>query len=406
MKKRLFILVGVALLLIAVVVLSVKLSSPKGEEVEVQKVEKGDVAPTVTADGLITAKVTVNISSQVMGEIQQMPFKEGARVKKGDILVEINPDTYQRDVSSGLANMNAVEVASRQAMVTLAQRKLEWDRANDLFLKGVLSTQERDNSKLALDSATLSAEQALTQVAQAKAFYQKAQDNLNKTVMRSPIDGVVTAVNAKEGETAIMGTMNFAGTVILTVSDLSEIITEVQVDEVDLPRLRLEQPALVTVDALNQKQYEGTVIEIGASAHASQTGVQSNIRQFTVKVAITKPDIELKPGITARVRLIADRRKSVLRVSLGAVRTEEKEGQQIFSVFTVEKNKVLMKVIRTGLSDDLYTEVTSGLKEGDQVVTGPYRLLRTMREGDRVRPKVVTMEELKRAKQEKKENGD
>jgi HlyD family secretion protein len=386
-RKRLFMLGGGALLVLIIIIASIAKSGPKGEEVEVQKVKRGEIAPTVTADGTITAKDTVNISSQVMGEIVAIPFKEGDRVKKGDLLVQINPDTYQRDVASAKASLDSAQVALRLSDVSLAQRQLDWDRAQDLFAKKIYSTQQRDDAKLALDQARLSAEQARTNVAQSRAYYQKAQDNLAKTTMRSPIDGVITAVNAKEGETAVMGTMNFAGTVILTVSDLSQIITEVMVDEVDFPRLKLGQPATVTVDALNGKQYEGKVVEIGASAQAATSGAQSNIRQFKVKVAILSPDEDLRPGITARVKLIADKREGVLSVPIGAIRTEEKEGNQIFFVFVADKGKVVKKVVTVGLSDDLNTEIVSGLQEGDEVITGPYRLLRTMRDGDRVKTK-------------------
>lgn len=395
-KKRWIIVAIVAVVLVAIVGASVAMGGKKGFEVEVSPCEKGDVAPTITADGIVTALNTVNISSQVMGEITALPFKEGAHVKKGDLLVQINPDTYQRDVLSGKANLDGAEVQAHQAEVTLAQRKLDWERAQDLFEKKILSVQQRDDSKLAYDQAVLGAQSAKTQVAQARAYLQKAQDNLAKTAMRSPIDGVVTAVNAKEGETAVMGTMNFSGTVILTVSDLSEIITEVQVDEADFPRLKMGQAVTVTVDALGGKKYDGKVIEIGASAKASTSGTQSNIRQFTVKVAIDKPDDQLRPGITARVRFIADKRTGVLRAPLGAIRTEEKEGSQSFFVFVSEKNKAVKKVVKTGLSDDLYTEITGGLKAGDKVVAGPYRILRTLHDGDKLKTKEIKEEDLKK----------
>lgn len=395
-KKRLWILIGIGAAVLLVIVLTALKSGPKGFEVEVMKVAKGDVSPTVTADGLITAKNTVNISSQVMGEITAIPFKEGASVKKGDVLVQINPDTYQRDVASALANMDSALVASRQAEVTLAQRRLDWNRSKDLFDQKVISVSQRDDAKLALDQAELSAKASKAMAEQARAAYQRAQDYLAKTTMRSPIDGVVTAVNAKEGETAVMGTMNFAGTVILTVSDLSEIITEVQVDEADFPRLRLGQPAVVTVDALGGKQYEGKVIEIAASAQASSATTQSNIRQFKVKVLLTKPDADLRPGVTTRVKLIADRRANVARVPIGAIRTEEKSGAQVFYVFVAEKNKAAKKTVKPGLSDDLYTEVTEGLKEGDEVIIGPYRILRTLAVGDKLKPKVVKAEEFEK----------
>jgi HlyD family secretion protein len=235
-------------------------------------------------------------------------------------------------------------------------------------------------------------------VQQAKAAYQRAQDYLAKTTMLSPINGVVTAVLAKVGETAVMGTMNYSGTVILTVSDLSQIITEVMVDEVDLPRLKLGQPAVVTVDALNGKQYDGTVIEIGASAQAASSAISSTIRQFKVKVALTKPGGEIKPGITARVRLIADKRKDVLKVPIGAIRSEEKDGQEAFYLFVAEKGAAMKKTITVGLSDDTSTEVLSGLKEGDEVITGPYSLLRTMHEGDKVKTKLVNEEDRQKAR--------
>ncbi len=393
-KKRILIVLGVVLVLVLVVVLSVVKSGSKGLEVEAIKTAKGDVAPTVTADGLITAKNTVNISSQVMGEIVAIPFKEGSTVKKGDVLVQINPDTYQRDVASAKASLDTAEVMARQADVTLVQRRKDWERAKDLFEKTIISTSQRDDAKLALDQADLAAKSARTQVEQARATYQRAQDYLAKTTMRSPIDGVVTAVNAKEGETAVMGTMNFSGTVILTVSDLSEIITEVQVDEADFPRLRMDQPAVVTVDALGGKRYEGKVIEIGASAQAGASGLQTNIRQFKVKVLIIHPDTDLRPGVTARVRLLADKRTGVLRVPIGAVRTEEKSGEQSFYVFVDEKGKARKKFVTAGLSDDLWTEITTGLKEGDMVVIGPYRLLRTLHDGDKLKSKVLKEEDL------------
>lgn len=382
MRKRFFIIGGVIVVLVVIIGLTLATSGKKSDEVDVYKVERGDVSPTVTADGLIAARDMVNISSQVMGEITDLPFKEGDKVKKGDVLVQINPDTYQRDVASANASLTSAKVAMNQAGVTMQQRGRDWERAKDLFAKGIYSTQQRDDARLAFTQAKLSADSAKAQVAQALAYYQKAQDNLAKCTIRSPLDGVVTVVNAKVGETAVMGTMNFAGTVILAVSDLSQIITEVMVDEVDLPRLSLGQPAEVTVDALGGRKYEGKVMEIGASAQASQSGTQSNIRQFKVKVALTAPDTDLKPGITTRVKLIAKKQAKVLKVPIGCIRTEEKEGNQIFFVLTVKNGKVEKKVITVGLSDDLDTEVKSGLKEGEEVITGPYRLLRTLRKGD------------------------
>lgn len=395
-SRRTAVIAVVGVLLLTAVVATVLKGGPKGLEVEVLEVSRGDVSPVVTADGLVAAKDTVNLSSQVMGEIVALPFPEGSKVKKGDVLVRINPDTFQRDVESARANVQAAESAARQASVVLEQRKRDWERARDLFEKGIFSTAQRDESRLALEQAELTLRSATAQAAQARATLRKAEDNLAKTTLLSPLDGVVTSVNAKVGETAVVGTMNFSGTVILTVSDLSEIVTEVEVDEADYPRLRLGQEATVTVDALGGKKYTGKVVEIGASAHAASSSLQSNIRQFKVKVRIEDPGGELRPGVTARVRLMAERREKVLRVPLGAIRTEEKSGEPVYFVFVNEKGKAVKKVVRTGLSDDLYTEVVSGLEEGAEVVLGPYRILRTLKEGDRLKAKPVKAEDFER----------
>ena len=390
MNKKKWVFIGIGILILIIVIVSIFKSSGNQIEVEAAKVEKGKISPTVNADGNITAKVTVNMSSQVMGEIVAIPFKEGSSVKKGDVLVQINPDTYERDVAQAKASLDAAYVANDEAQVNLSQRKRDLERAQKLYSEKIFSSEQLETAKLIHDQAVLQEKQARTNIAMARAAFERAKDYLSKTTMRSPVDGVVTAVNAKEGETAIMGTMNFAGTVILTVSDLSEIITEVQVDEADFPRLKMGQKSTVIIDALGGKKYDGKVIEIGASAHTSLTGTQTNIRQFTVKISIEKPDSDLKPGMTTRVKLYADERTNVLRVPIGAVKSELKEGDQVYYCLLDEKGKVKKVVVTTGLSDDLYMEVTSGLKEGDEVITGPYRIFKTLKEGERIKIKKET----------------
>lgn len=392
MKKKTIIFIGIAFLILLIVVISIVKKSGGTIEVETTKVEKGDISPTVNADGLIAAKVAVNIQSQVMGEIIALPFKEGDSVKKGDLLVQINPDTYQRDVSSAKASLDAALVALDEAEVNLTQRKRDYERALKLHQEKIFSDEQLENSKLIYDQAVLQNKEAKTRVAQAKAAYERAQDYLAKTTLRSPIDGVITTLNAKEGETAIMGTMNFAGTVILVVSDLSEIITEVQVDEADFPKLKMGQKATVIIDALGGKKYEGKVIEIGASAQQSTSGLQTNIRQFKVKITITNPDKDLKPGMTTRVKLYADQRTGVLKVPIGAVKSDVKDGEQQYYCLIVEKGKVKRCEIKTGLADDINIEITSGLKEGDEIITGPYRIFKTLKEGEKVKTKKMSKE--------------
>ena len=387
MNKKKIIIISVVVLIVLIALYSIFKNSKSEVEVDAQKVVKGKISPTVNADGAIAAKVTVNIQSQVMGEIISLPFKEGDKVKKGDLLVQINPDTYQRDVASAQAALDAAMVALNQAQVNYEKKKVDYERMAKLFDEKIASLDQLENAKLLYDQAILQNQQAKTGVDQARASLERAKDYLAKTTLLSPIDGVITALNAKVGETAIMGTMNFSGTVILTVSDLSEIITEVQVDEADFQRLKMGQNTEVTIDALGGKKYQGKVIEIGASAHSSTSGVQTNIMQFTVKVAISNPDTQLKPGMTTRVKLFADEKNNILIVPIGAVKSELKEGNQIYYCLTEEKGKVKKVTVKTDLSDDLNIEILEGVKEGDDVITGPYRVFKTLKEGDRVKVK-------------------
>lgn len=392
MKKKTIVFIVLALLIVIIVIVSITRKSGSSVEVETTKVEKGDISPTVNADGLIAAKVAVNIQSQVMGEIISLPFKEGDSVKKGDLLVQINPDTYERDVSSAKASLEAALVTLEESEVNLAQRKRDYERAVKLHQDKIFSEEQLENAKLVYDQAILQNKEAKTRVAQAKATLERAKDYLSKTTLRSPIDGVITTLNAKVGETAIMGTMNFAGTVILTVSDLSEIITEVQVDEADFQKLKMGQKATVIIDALGGKKYEGKVIEIGASAQQSSSGLQTNIRQFKVKIAIINPDKDLKPGMTTRAKLYADERKGVLKVPIGAVKSEIQNGEQQYFCLKVEKGKVKKSEVKTGLADDINIEIISGLNEGEEVITGPYRIFKTLKEGEKVKTKKMPKE--------------
>lgn len=383
-KKKIFLIFGV-IVVIFIGISSVIKKSGNVVEVETQKVVKGKIAPTVICDGVIAAKVTVNIQSQVIGDIVDLPFKEGERVKKGDLLVQINPDTYKRDVASAQANYDSALVALKEAEINFEKKRKDLERIEKIYKDGIVSLDQYETTKLLYEQAELQKKQAKAAVEQSKAVLDRAKDYLAKTRILSPIDGIITALNAKVGETAIMGTMNFAGTVILTVSDLSEIITEVQVDEADFPKLKMGQNAEIVIDALSQEKYKGKVIEIGASAHSSTTGLQTNIRQFTVKVAIENPDEKLKPGMTARVKLFADQKENVIIVPIGAVKSEVNEKEQVYYCLVEEKGRVKKAFVKTGLSDDLNIEIVEGLKENENVITGPYRVFKTLKEGDKVK---------------------
>lgn len=386
-----------ALAVLAVVVLglilflSLKSNNRKGVAVEVVTVSPRTVVAKVKASGNISPRKKVEIQSKVIGEIVALPFREGDAVKGGDVVVEIEKKLYQAACDQARAALEQARVQLERAQAELANAELEAARTERLFAQGVVSEQTRDRARLALEQAQVAVRAQERAIEQATFAYRRALEDLDRTTIRAPMDGVVISRRAEVGETAIMGTTNFPGSVLMVIGDLSELVAEVEVPERDVVQLRLGQEAEVKVDAIADASFPGKVVEIASSG--TKVG---DVVKFKVKVALNQPDPRLKPEMTAKVTITTQRAENVSAVPLQAVQTRflDENGKEVFGktterevevVYLYEKGRAVRRQVKTGVQDELYVEIREGLRAGEKVITGPYKSLRTLKDGDPVR---------------------
>lgn len=411
--QKILIGIGAIVVIGAIVAVSVfSKSEEKGEEVYMAKAETKDVVSSVSASGKIEAKTKVNVQSSVIGEIVELPVKEGDTVRKGDLLVQIDPERYRSEVDRLQASLRMQRIQLRDAEVRLADAKRKLARATDLYDgSGLVSKETLEQAELQVATGEIGLESLREAIAQAQANLAKAKDELAKTTIRSPIAGTVTQLNAEKGEITLTGTMNNPGTVILVVSDMSEILAEVDVDETRVVQVTPGQRARVVVDAIGETTpYMGTVDEIAGTA-TQRAGEQ--VRVFPVKVVLDEVDAKLRPGMTAKAKITTEGAEGALTVPIQAVllrsvseiekalETKEAETTEAEDVETKEKpaagereivflvkdGKAVITPVKTGISDDTSVVILEGLSEGDTVVTGPYRTVKSLKHGDAVKSK-------------------
>jgi len=392
------ILVAAAVIVAVGVVLWASLASggsKKGVAVETEKVARRDVVARVKATGEINPKRKVEIQSKVIGEILALPVREGDAVKAGQVVVEIEKATYAAARDQAKAALDQATVNLERSRAELANAELSFKRISGLVGEGISSQDALDRARLERDSAEIAVRSQQEAIRQARSAYQRSIDDLERTTIRAPMDGNVTALNVEKGETAVMGTMNFQGSVLMVIGDLSEMVAEVEVSESEVDPLALGQDALVHLDALGETVLNGKVAEIGSS------GVkQGDVVKFKVKVGLESPDRRVKPGMTARVEIVTKRADGALAVPQQAVQTrwldakgkevERREGdttqKEVSVAYLLGAGKALRREVKTGIHDELWVEVGDGLAEGDEVIIGPYRALRSLKQGDPVRP--------------------
>ena len=393
MKKAL-IVTGVLVVLALIIWASLRDSGPRGTEVEVQAAEIRTVSSRVKATGEITPEKRVDISAKVVGEIINLPVVEGQTVRTGQLLLEIERDLYESARNQARAALRQAEVSVRRQEVQLANAKLNMRRTKELIADGLVSQEALDAAQLQLDTAAVEIEAQQHSVEQYRSGLQRTEDDLARTTIRSPMDGVIIQLNAEQGETVVPGSTNLPGSVIMTVADMSVLLAEVEVNEVDVVNVKLGQEAEVTVDALGDEPEIGHVVEIATSGRKDPA--LGTIR-FAVKVAIDDPDEALRPAMTAKVDILTDTSEDTLTVPIQAVVKrklddggEEVEGSEAKGldetdvVYLIEDDEATVRSVTTGISDDLYVEITDGLSDGDEVVIGPYRTLKKLHSGDAV----------------------
>jgi HlyD family secretion protein len=400
-KKKIIIILGVVVVIAIVIVANVLKSGEKTWNVQAEEVEKSDITSIVTANGQIIPITDVQISAYVPAKIIRLPVEEGDTVKKGQLLVQLDDTEYR-------AAMNQAKAQLASAKASLEQAQLVYDRKKELFERKLSSKEEYDMAKTELDLAEARHEQAAASLDQAKY-------NLSKTTITSPMKGIVTSLNAEVGEIVMIGTMNNPGTVIMAVSDMSEIEAEVEVDETDIAEVKLGQEADIEIDAYPDTVFRGEVTEIGHSARISGLGTQDQVTNFLVKVKLLDDVPSIRPGMSASVDITTDSRLDALNVPIQAVVMREEKGDTLIAkeeegalasantvpkkgnkkgkkekkemegVFVVKEGRAEFVVVKTGIADQQNIEIVSGINEEDMVVTGTYKILRTLKDGDKVK---------------------
>jgi HlyD family secretion protein len=390
------ILAGIAL----IVFFSIRGSGDKGQKVYVEPARPRRIEAVVTAPGEIDPKVKVNISSHVVGKIERLYFAEGDNVRRGQKLVEVEKQIFiaQRDrMRADIANRR-IEVA--RAKSALASSLLNYNRATRMREQGIQAQELFDRAALEYENAKAGYASAQESVRQSAASLAEAEDELSRTTIVSPIDGKVVQLNAHEGEVVVTGTMNNPGSIIAVIADLSEILVEAEVGETEVVAIRAGEPAKIKVDAVSDKEYAGHVTEIGSSA-AVRSNAGAGIRYFKVKVAIDNHDERLRPGMTSQVSIITSAVADSLAVPIqsvvervpGAKKDEDEDNDATPKrkyVFVVRDGKVRQSEVTTGISDATHVTIRSGLKVGEPIVTGPFRTIKGLHDGDEVQ---ITKEE-------------
>jgi HlyD family secretion protein len=403
MKKAL-IVIGAIVVLALVVWASLRDSGPRGTEVEVQAAELRTVSSRVKATGEITPEKRVEISAKVVGEIINLPVVEGQEVRAGQLLLEIERELYEAARNQARAALRQAEVSVKRQDVQIADARRNMRRTKELIADGLVSQEALDAAQLALDTAIVELEAQQYAVEQYRSALQRTEDDLARTTIRSPMDGTLIQLNAEQGETVVPGTTNLPGSVIMTIADMSVLLAEVEVSEVDVVNVALGQKAEVKVDALGTEPQKGRVVEIATSGRRDPT--QGTIR-FNVKVALEDPDPALRPAMTAKVDILTATSEDALTVPIQAVVTRkvDKEGEEVTGsaakgieesdvVYLIEDGEASAVVVETGISDELHVEIVDGLAEGQEVIIGPYRTLKNLHAGDAVKPEEKEDEEI------------
>ena len=422
-KKTILILSVVVIGLIALLII-LKKSGTFGDntdakEVEFAKINETTIVETVSATGKIQPEIQVNISSEVSGEITALAVKEGQVVRKGDLLVKINPDLYTSGLNRSQSNLSSSKSGLSQADASFREAKTSYDRSKTLFDKGIISRSDFDKAMASFEVAKAVKETAYYNVQSANATVNEARDNLGRTTIYAPADGTISGLTVELGE-RVVGTQQMTGTPIMTVANLDNMEVEVNVNENDIVKISIGDSTKVQVDAFLKKEFRGIVTSISNSASATLTADQ--VTNFKVKVRILKDSYAdlmqgkpasyspFRPGMTATVDIITKTKTNVIGVPISSViiksdtsavkitdiKDEEEEklkpksDKKYECVFVKIGDKAKIRIIKTGIQDDTNIEILEGLKQGETVITGPYTTVtKDLQSGDKVKTLVV-----------------
>jgi HlyD family secretion protein len=422
-RKILFGSAGAVLLLIIALVVASKREKPI--PVTTEKATRRTILQTVSATGKVQPETEVKISPEVAGEIIELPVEDGLHVKKGDLLVKIKPDSYRALLEQQEAAISAAKATNLQQKATMLKTEHDLGRSKDLFEKKLISEQEYNAAEAAYDVAKNTYESSLHEIERAQASSSQARDQLSKTTIYSPMDGTVTILNSKLGE-RLVATNQFAGTEVMRVADLSHMQAVVDVNENDVVNVKLGDKANIKIDAYGDRKFRGVVQQIANTGKTTGAGTQEEVTNFEVKIRIDDHGVALRPGLSCTADIETNIVKDAVAVPMQSVTIRtgdsnlspeeiEKQKQKVAArdkddnkaelsnnrlekqaqkeereklakvVFLKNGNKAQMVKVTTGIADDSYMEIKSGIKPGDEVISGSYSAIsRKLKEGAKV----------------------
>jgi len=367
-------------------------------EVQIATVGRHDLQAKVSANGKVQAQRKVDISATIPGQVTHLAVKEGDRVKKGQLLLQIDPVSPRAQARSAQFSTEALQRDLQSAEASLVQAKADYQRAEGNHKAGIIADADVERARTAMATAEAAVQAIRQRIEQSRATFEGARDLLAKTTVQAPMDGVITAKRVEEGEVAVIGIQNSPGTVLLTISDMSVVEAEMEVDETSIPAVKPGQEARVRIDAYPNRTFVGVVTEVGSSPIIKNSGQGSGTEaiKFKVKIQIKDPPETIKPGLSVQADILTGFRTRALVIPIQAlvVRDIERkpgetpklgEPRDEEGVYIMENGKTRFQKIETGLLGELNLEVLEGLKGGESLITGPFKALRNMKPGDAVK---------------------
>jgi HlyD family secretion protein len=437
-RKPLWIALAIVVVLVGlgVPVAMKRQSTSKAIAVTTEKAGIRSLVQKVSATGKIQPELEVKISPEVAGEIVELPVREGAQVRKGDLLLKVKPDNYLAQVEQREADLAAARASAVVSQAQLTKAEEDFQRTQDLFNKQLVTESEFTAARTAREVAASNRESAVAQIRRAEGTLKQARDQLDKTTVYAPIDGRISALNSERGE-RVVGTGQFAGTEVMRVADLESMEVRVNVNENDVVNVKVGQKAKLTIDAFPNRIFNGEVKEIASSARTLGQNTQEEVTNFLVKIRVTDREPTLRPGMSANADIETKTVENVVSVPIQSVTVRTREGAKTIDQLTADREKkqkesqgegaatavnarqqkeqersdreklqrvvfvrngdtVKQVPVETGIFDTTHMEMKSGVKEGDEVVSGPFGVItRTLKDGSRIRIEKPKKEEGK-----------
>jgi HlyD family secretion protein len=401
-------------------------TSAKATVVTIERALVKTITQIVSATGKIQPEVEVKISPEVSGEIVELPFKEGSVVKKGDLLLRIKPDTYQAQVEQQEAGLLAARASAEQSKAQLSKAREDLERSVTLSARNLIAESEATKTRTDVEVAQASYDSALAQIRRAEGQLKQSRDQLEKTTLYAPIDGTISLLTSERGE-RVVATGQFAGTEVMRVADLERMEVRVNVNENDVVNVKVGDRARISIDAYPDRKFTGLVKEIASSAKTTGAGSQEEVTNFQVKIRISEPGADLRPGMSANADIETKTVEDVVAVPIQSVTVRSREGARTIEqlaedrdrkarenqgegaatainekqqgereradreglqrvVFLRSGDTVKQVPVVTGIGDTSHIEIKSGLKAGDEVVTGSFSVItRTLKDGSAIR---------------------